>query len=364
MSSFWQNHIKLSVFGESHGPAIGATLDGLPAGVPIDETLIEEEMKRRAASGKALATPRKEADRVEIVSGLFNGRTTGTPLTGIIRNGNTRSGDYARTKDLMRPGHADYTAKLRYGGYSDYRGGGHFSGRLTAPLVFAGSVCKQVLAAECPGLVISSRIVSIGRVFDDTTLTPENYETFHAADPMFPLADETKKEAMLAEIKEAASEEDSVGGVIEGFATGVPGGLGSPMFDGVESVLASLLYAIPAVKGVSFGAGFDFATMRGSLANDAFVTDGKTVRTRTNHNGGINGGITNAMPIVFRAAFKPTPSIAKTQRTVNLAEMTETDIHIKGRHDPCIVLRAAPVVEAAAAIGLLDLLIEAEGVQG
>lgn len=364
MSSFWQNHIKLSVFGESHGPAIGATLDGLPAGVPIDETLIEEEMKRRSASGKALATPRKEADRVEIVSGLFNGRTTGTPLTGIIANSNTRSGDYSKTKDIMRPGHADYTAKLRYAGYSDYRGGGHFSGRLTAPLVFAGAVCKQALGAKCPNLTIASRIVSIGKVSDETCLTPEDYETFVAADPMFPLVDEAKKDLMLDEIKKAAADKDSVGGVIEGFVTGVPGGLGSPIFDGVESVLASLIYAIPAVKGVSFGAGFDFASMRGSDANDVFYTDGKTVRTRTNHNGGINGGITNGMPIVFRVGFKPTPSIAKNQQTVDVSTMTDSEIAIAGRHDPCIVLRAAPVVEAAAAIGLLDLLIEAEGVQG
>ncbi len=364
MSSFWQNHIKLSVFGESHGPAIGATLDGLPAGIPIDEKMIEGEMKRRSASGKALTTPRKEADKVDMLSGLFNGRTTGTPITGIIVNSNTRSGDYAKTKDLMRPGHADYTAKLRYAGYSDYRGGGHFSGRLTAPLVFAGAVCKQVLAAKCPDLTIASRIVSIGKVSDETTLLPEDYEKFAVADPMFPLANESIKEAMIAEIKKAAADKDSVGGVIEGFVTGVPGGLGSPIFDGVESVLASLLYSIPAVKGVSFGAGFDFAAMRGSEANDVFYIDGKTVRTRTNHNGGVNGGITNGMPIVFRVAFKPTPSIAKHQKTVDISTMTDTEIAIAGRHDPCIVLRAAPVVEAAVAVGLLDLLIEAQGVQG
>ncbi len=364
MSSFWQNHIKLSVFGESHGPAIGATLDGLPAGIPIGEKLIVDEMKRRSASGKALATPRKEDDKVDILSGLFNGCTTGTPLTGIIVNSNTRSGDYTKTKDLMRPGHADYTAKLRYAGYSDYRGGGHFSGRLTAPLVFAGAVCKQILAVKCPDLTIASRIVSIGKVSDETRLSPEDYETFAVIDPMFPLADERKKEPMLAEIKKAAEDKDSVGGVIEGFVTGAPGGLGSPIFDGAESVLASLLYAIPAVKGVSFGAGFDLADMRGFEANDSFHTDGKTVRTRTNYNGGINGGITNGMPVVFRVAFKPTPSIAKHQQTVDFSKMEDAEIAIAGRHDPCIVLRAAPVVEAMTAVGVLDLLIEAQGVLG
>ena len=225
-------------------------------------------------------------------------------------------------------------------------------------------MCKQALGAKCPNLTIASRIVSIGKVSDETCLTPEDYETFVAADPMFPLVDEAKKDLMLDEIKKAAADKDSVGGVIEGFVTGVPGGLGSPIFDGVESVLASLIYAIPAVKGVSFGAGFDFASMRGSDANDVFYTDGKTVRTRTNHNGGINGGITNGMPIVFRVGFKPTPSIAKNQQTVDVSTMTDSEIAIAGRHDPCIVLRAAPVVEAAAAIGLLDLLIEAEGVRG
>ncbi|MGI6557386.1 MAG: chorismate synthase [Pseudoramibacter sp.] len=361
MTSCWGQHIHLSIFGESHGPMIGAVIDGLPSGFTIDEAQIAAEMDRRSARGKDLATPRKEADRVQIVSGYFNGKTTGTPLTGIIENGNTHSSDYEKTKNKMRPGHADYTAFLRYGGFQDYRGGGHFSGRLTAPMVFAGAVAKQILAQKTPALSVGSRIVQIGKVCDSLVLKPKDYAALQYADAGFPVADGALKDAMIREITEARAQKDSVGGIVEGYITGVPGGLGSPIFDNVESRLASFLFAIPAVKGVSFGSGFDISGMRGSEANDAFRMEDGRVVTATNHNGGINGGITNGMPIVFKAAFKPTPSIAQTQATVDMATRENTELAIQGRHDPCIVIRALPVVESAAALCLLDLMMEADG---
>jgi chorismate synthase len=361
MTSCWGQHIHLSIFGESHGPMIGAVIDGLPSGFTIDEAQIAAEMDRRSARGKDLATPRKEADRVRIVSGYFNGKTTGTPLTGIIENGNTYSSDYEKTKNKMRPGHADYTAFLRYGGFQDYRGGGHFSGRLTAPMVFAGAVAKQILAQKVPALSVGSRIVQIGQVRDSSVLGPKDYAALQYADAGFPVVDGTLKEAMIREITEARAQKDSVGGIVEGYITGVPGGLGSPIFDNVESRLASFLFAIPAVKGVSFGSGFDISGMRGSEANDAFRMENGHVVTATNHNGGINGGITNGMPIVFRVAFKPTPSIAQTQATIDMATRENTELAIQGRHDPCIVIRALPVVESAAALCLLDLMMEADG---
>ena len=361
MTSCWGQHIHLSIFGESHGPMIGAVIDGLPSGFTIDEAQIAAEMDRRSARGKDLATPRKEADRVRIVSGYFNGKTTGTPLTGIIENGNTHSSDYEKTKNKMRPGHADYTAFLRYGGFQDYRGGGHFSGRLTAPMVFAGAVAKQILAQKVPALSVGSRIVQIGQVRDPSVLEPKDYAAIQYADAGFPVADGMLKDAMIREITEARAQKDSVGGVVEGYITGVPGGLGSPIFDNVESRLASFLFAIPAVKGVSFGSGFHISGMRGSEANDAFRMEDGHVVTATNHNGGINGGITNGMPIVFRVAFKPTPSIAQTQATIDMATRENTELAIQGRHDPCIVIRALPVVESAAALCLLDLMMEADG---
>ena len=298
---------------------------------------------------------------VRIVSGYFNGKTTGTPLTGIIENGNTHSSDYEKTKNKMRPGHADYTAFLRYGGFQDYRGGGHFSGRLTAPMVFAGAVAKQILAQKVPALSVGSRIVQIGQVRDSSVLGPKDYAALQYADAGFPVVDGTLKEAMIREITEARAQKDSVGGIVEGYITGVPGGLGSPIFDNVESRLASFLFAIPAVKGVSFGSGFDISGMRGSEANDAFRMEDGHVVTATNHNGGINGGITNGMPIVFRVAFKPTPSIAQTQATIDMATRENTELAIQGRHDPCIVIRALPVVDSAAALCLLDLMMEADG---
>jgi chorismate synthase len=362
MTSYWGNHIHLSIFGESHGAAIGAVLDGLPSGYEIDEEKIVREMDRRSSRGKNLATPRKEADQVEVVSGYFNGRTTGTPLTGIIRNGNTRSKDYEKTKMKMRPGHADYTAFLRYGGFQDYRGGGHFSGRLTAPMVFAGAVARQIVQQKKPDVMVGSRIVRIGQIEDKTVLSPKDYAGLRFEEPDFPVADSNLTEKMRQEIVEARAQKDSVGGIVEGYILNVPGGLGSPIFDNVESRLSSLLFSIPAVKGVAFGSGFEMSGMRGSEANDAFrVDEAGQIVTATNHNGGINGGITNGMPIVFRVAFKPTPSIAKQQQTVDLEKHENTALSIVGRHDPCIVLRALPVVESAAALCLLDLMMEADG---
>lgn len=356
MSSIWGNKIKVSIFGESHGAAIGAVIDGLPSGVAIDEKAIAMEMQRRAASSSPLATPRKEADVVEIVSGYFEGKTTGTPLTGIIKNGNTRSKDYAKTKDLMRPGHADYSGWMRYGGFQDYRGGGHFSGRLTAPLVFAGAVAKAALAHIAPTVKIGSRILSIGHICDKRDLAPAAYEALSYENPLFHVYTPSLEEKMKDLILDAIKDHDSVGGVVEGYVTGMPAGVGDPLFDSIESRLSGLLFSVPAVKGVEFGLGFDITKLRGVKANDPFYMDGNVVKTKTNNNGGINGGITNGMPIVYRAAFKPTASVALSQETVNMATQENAEIEIEGRHDPCIVLRACPVVEAVTALCMLDFL--------
>ena len=357
MSSIWGNKIQVSIFGESHGGAIGATINGLPSGIAIDLDAVKFEMKRRSAKGNRLATPRKEDDEFEIVSGFFEGKTTGTPLTAIIRNQNTRSKDYARTKDLMRPGHADYSGWQRYKGFQDYRGGGHFSGRLTAPLVFAGAVCKAALAALYPEVRIGSRILSIADVADVQSVDWREYAGMTFENPLFPVYTAAKEEAMKAAVLEAVKAHNSVGGVIEGFVTGMPAGIGDPMFDSIESHLSALIFSIPATKGLEFGLGFDITKLKGSEANDPFFMDGEKVRTKTNNNGGINGGITNGMPIVFRVAFKPTASIALPQETIDMQTMTDAEIKIEGRHDPCIVMRACPVVEAVTAICMLDFLV-------
>ncbi len=358
VGSTWGNNLKISVFGESHGAAVGVVIDGLPSGITLDEGAIAKEMARRSASGKNLATPRKEADAVEIISGTFNGCTTGTPLTGIITNTNTKSKDYNR--NVLRPGHADYTAFRRYQGFQDHRGGGHFSGRLTAPMVFAGAVCKQVLAQWKPGVGIGSRIVAIGGVSDAVELPVAAYGQMTFSHPELPIYDSRLEAAMRNEILDAMAEEDSVGGIIEGFVTGLPAGVGDPIFDTMESRLASILFGVPAVKGLEFGTGFAMAAARASEMNDAFYLEDGEVVTHTNHNGGINGGITNGMPLVFRVAFKPTPSIAATQHTVDIAAGEEVMHSTSGRHDPCIVVRACPVVEAVTALCILDSLMGAE----
>lgn len=361
MGSTWGNAIKISIFGESHGTGIGVVIDGFPSGVDYDEAFVLREMERRAPGRNKQSTQRREADLPAIQSGIYNGKTTGTPICALIQNTNQRSGDYAELAVQPRPGHADYTGMVRYKSCNDPRGGGHFSGRLTAPLVFAGAMCKLWLKKQ--GVQVGSHIQSIAQIqdmpFDDVDIQPGQLETLRNAD--YPVNNPRALDAMLAAIEEAREEQDSVGGVIECAAIGLPAGIGSPMLDTVEGRLSSLLFGVPAVKGVEFGAGFAFAALRGSHANDVFYQDGGAVKTETNNNGGVNGGITNGMPLVFRVCIKPTPSISSVQQTLNIRTGRVEPLSIHGRHDPCIVTRAAPVVEAACAIALADLLREANG---
>lgn len=359
MSSTWGENLKLSIFGGSHTAAIGAVLDDLPPNEPIDMEAVKVQMARRAPGQDKTATTRKEADEPKILSGLLEGVTTGAPLAMVIENTNTRSKDYSQFRTHPRPGHADFTAALRYEGANDIRGGGHFSGRLTAPLVFAGAVCRQILARR--GIVIGAHAAGIGKAedipFDPVNVSAEELNTLNQK--YFAVRSVDAEEKMRAEIEAARQDADSIGGVIECAVVGMPAGVGSPMFRGVENVLTSMLYGIPAVKGVEFGAGFGVAALRGSENNDEFTfADNGTVQTRTNRAGGILGGITTGMPIVFRVAVKPTPSIGREQRTVDLAGKKDDTLVIEGRHDPCIVPRAIPVVEAAAAVALLDMLME------
>ena len=356
MSGMWGSKIKLSIFGESHGNAIGITIDGLPAGFSIDMDKIMMEMARRAPGKSSLSTPRKESDIPEILSGYFEGKTTGTPLCAIIRNSNTKSKDYSKLKDVMRPGHADYTGAVRYKGFNDYRGGGHFSGRITAPLVFAGAICKQIL--EVKGIIVSAHINSIGKIKDcsflESDISDELLNSFKEKE--LPLINTKLEDEMRQEILSARSSGDSIGGTIECAILGVSPGIGDPFFDSVESTLAHLMFSVPAVKGIEFGKGFDISKMRGSEANDEYYLEDGNIKTKTNNNGGILGGITNGMPIIFNVAIKPTASIFKEQNTVNIATMEETTLCIEGRHDPCIVQRALPVIEAVAAIGITELM--------
>ena len=349
MKNTFGSDLSLTIFGESHGRAIGAVLDGMAAGVPVDEAFLAACMDKRRARGDGLSTPRVEGDAVQFLSGVVNGRTTGTAIALMIENQNTRSGDYAKTADLLRPGHADYTAGVKYGGHADFAGGGAFSGRLTAPLCIAGGICLQLLKKQ--GIEVISRIASIGSVEDVTPLTVST------ADKPFPVVDDAVGETMRAEIAAAKAEGDSVGGIVECAVLGLPVGLGGPLFDGMEGRISSIVFGIPAVKGIEFGIGFGAARLRGSENNDPFVVENGTVRTTTNHCGGILGGITNGMPLTFRAAFKPTPSIAKEQQSVNLNTLTPEILRVRGRHDPCIVPRAVPCIEAAAAIAVYDALL-------
>lgn len=324
--------MKYTIFGESHGPAIGVTLTGVPSGVEIDMDFILSEMARRRPGQNALSTARNEDDIPEILSGIFEGKTIGTPLCAIIRNTDTRSKDYSQLKVCPRPSHGDFAGSIRYEGCNDYRGGGHFSGRLTAPLVFAGAIAKLILKASC-GAEVTSRISMLEGVENPTS--------------------EQIEQIVLA----AKADQDSVGGAIACQVTGLPAGFGSPDFGcNAEGIFSQHLFAVPAVKAVAFGAGFGFASMRGSTANDPFYMDGDQVKTRTNHAGGINGGITNGMPITFEVAIRPTPSISREQDTVNLATGENTKLVINGRHDPCIVHRALPVIEAAAALAACEVL--------
>lgn len=348
----WGTRLKVSIFGESHGNGIGVVLDGIPSGLCLDEEQIKKEMQRRAPGRDKLSTTRKEADEVEILSGVFQGKTSGTPICGIIRNTNTRSEDY--TPNLLRPGHADFTGFQKYGAFHDFRGGGHFSGRITAPLVFAGAVAKQVLAQE--GVTVGSHIWSIHGISEKSFLECELTEAFlkKITEKEFPVICDKTGEEMQKEILSAAADKNSVGGIIECAVTGLTPGIGSPFFGSVESLISSMMFSIPAVKGIEFGRGFDLCGMTGAEANDPFETDGEKIFTTTNNNGGINGGITNGMPVVFSVAVKPTPSVAKEQKTVDTEKMENVSLEIKGRHDPCIVQRAAVVVECATALAVLE----------
>ena len=351
MSSIYHGAVlRLSVFGQSHAEAVGMTLEGLPAGLPVDLDALQSFLNRRAPGRSDWSTSRREEDSPEFLCGLKDGKTCGAPLTAIIRNRNTRGSDYEQLRRLPRPGHADYAAQLRYGGFQDFAGGGHFSGRLTAPLCIAGGILLQMLEAQ--GIRVKARIRAIAGIEDDAAFTES------VAEKDFPAVSDTVGERMKAAILSARSEGDSVGGVIECVVSGVPGGLGSPMFDGVENRIAQLAFAVPAVKGIEFGSGFQSAGMRGSENNDPYaIEDGHDV-TCTNHAGGVLGGITTGMPVVFRVAVKPTPSIAAPQQTVNLDTMQPETLCVTGRHDPCIVPRAIPVVEAVAAIAVADLILE------
>jgi chorismate synthase len=340
MASQFGNRVKIQLFGQSHSPAIGVVIDGLPAGIPIDMDELRAFMKRRAPGQSATSTPRKEADELEILSGVVNlpegqlvtggssAATCGVPLTVIIRNTDTRSADYSQLRDVPRPSHADYAAHIKYGEYHDIRGGGHFSGRLTAPLCAAGGICLQILRKS--GIMVSARMVRVGMATDPTLFEEE--------------------------ILKAKQDGDSVGGVIECVAEGIPAGLGDPIFDGIENRIAQIVFGIPGVKGIEFGVAP--AALKGSEYNDSFYVEDNKIKTRTNNCGGILGGITNGMPVVFRAALKPTPSIGKEQHSVSLSRGENAVLQVKGRHDPCIAPRAVPCVEAATAIALYDAYLE------
>ena len=326
MASVYGNHIKISIFGQSHSEAIGVVMDGIPAGHAIDMEKLQEFMNRRAPGQGKHTTSRKEADKPEFLSGLVGNMTCGAPICAIIRNTNTKSSDYDNIRDIPRPGHADYTAHVKYGGHEDVSGGGHFSGRLTAPMCIAGGIILQIL--EKDGIEIKAGIKEIGGI----------------------------EENFFDVIEEARLVGDSVGGIIGCTINGLPAGIGSPMFDGVENRIAQAVFGIPAVKGIEFGRGFDAARIRASENNDEFYVDGDTVKTRTNNHGGILGGITSGMPVTFNVAIKPTPSIAIEQNSISYSRGEDAKLTVQGRHDPCIVPRAVPCIEAAAAIAIYDLI--------
>ena len=353
MSSTYGENLKLSIFGQSHGPAIGMTLDGIPAGLPVDIKKLQAFLNRRAPGQNDWSTPRKEEDKPEFLGGILDDYTCGAPIAAVIYNHNTRSGDYENLKNCPRPSHADYTAQIKYGGFQDAAGGGHFSGRLTAPLCIAGGLCKQWL--EEKGIQIGAHILAIGEC-GDYYFDPMDPEIESIGED-FPVLNPEAGIAMREYIAQAKAAADSVGGIIECAVTGLPAGIGEPMFGGVESRIAQILYGIPAVKGVEFGVGFDCACIPGSQSNDDFAILDEKIVTATNNAGGILGGITNGMPVLFSVAIKATPSIGCRQNSVQLNTMEETTLEITGRHDPCIVPRAVPVVEAAAAIAIYDMIL-------
>lgn len=355
--SVFGDKVKINVFGASHADEIGVTIDGIERGFTLDMDAILKQMERRAPGKSDLATPRKEPDLPIVESGVVDNITTGDTIKMVIKNQNHHSKDYSNLKICPRPGHADYTAFVKYGDAFDMSGGGPFSGRMMAPVVFAGEVCRQILYKKY-GIDIVSHIQSIADVFDltfaDVTLTPELYNKLkHNA---FSVIDESAGEKMREAILDAKAERDSVGGIVECEVLNMPAGVGGEIFDGLESIIASAMFSIPACKGVEFGAGFASTTMRGSENNDEFMYENSKVVTKTNNCGGILGGISNGMPVNFKVAFKPTPSISKQQNTVNLQTKENTTIEIVGRHDPCIVCRVCPVVEAMAAIAIINII--------
>ncbi len=333
MGSVFGKNLKLTVFGESHGTGVGVCIDGFPHGMAIDNGALSQMLLRRKPSDKASSTKRRESDEFEILSGVLNGVTTGAPICAMTKNSDQHSSDYDLFRDIPRPSHADYTGSVRYNGFNDIRGGGHFSGRLTAPLVFAGALCKQYL--EKSNIFVNAKIHSVGGV-----------------------SDADKIDALFEEMRQRL---DSVGGIISCCVSGLPAGIGSPMFDTVESRLSFALFGVPAVKGVEFGLGFGFATAKGSEVNDAFCTENGKVTTKTNFNGGVLGGITSGNDVTFNVVIKPTPSISSPQTTLNLSTLSQEELVITGRHDPCIVPRAVPVIEAVTAITVLDMLLDAKG---
>lgn len=356
MSGTWGNKIELSIFGESHGTAIGIVINGIEPGFEINMDEISVDMERRAPGRNKMSTQRKEGDKPKILSGIFEGKTTGAPISMIIENSDTRSKDYSKTKDLMRPGHADYTGYARYKGFNDYRGGGHFSGRITAPLVFAGALAKQILKQK--GIKIGAHIGSVGKVkdysFDRVNLSEDTLNDL--LEKELPLLDNSKIEEVKSEIEKARNNGDSVGGTIETAIIGLQAGVGSPFFDSLESRIASLAFSVPAVKGIEFGLGFDMAEIHGSESNDEYYIEEGKIKAYSNNNGGVTGGISNGMPVVYKVAIKPTPSISIEQRTVNIKTLKNEKLVIEGRHDPCIVQRAVVVIEAIGAIAILDAM--------
>ena len=349
MSSTWQSFISLTIFGESHGPAIGMVLDGIEPGIFVDETKIMQQLHRRAP-GDDLSSQRKEADEIRFISGIYRGRTTGTPITGIIRNTDAREQDYGNISSWLRPSHADYPAQIKYQGFADPRGSGHFSGRLTAGLVAAGAIAEQALSSHAE-VKIGSHIVRMGSYEEPCWQMEDLFTADRFRDMRIPCQDPEQIRTLVEAVQAG---KDSIGGKLETVVTGIPAGWGDPFFDSIESRMSQLLFSIPAVKGVSFGAGEAFASMRGSEANDTYYLDDGKIRARTDHNGGILGGVTIGEPIVFQTVVKPTPSIGLPQTSVQYDSMTEEEKTISGRHDPCILLRAVPVIEAAAMIALYD----------
>lgn len=359
MSSLWSRNISISIFGESHGPAIGVVMDNLPPGEYVDMEKLRHFMARRAPKKDGTTTSRCEEDVPKVMSGLQNDRTTGVPLCAIFQNKDARSSDYSALSRLPRPGHADYTGAMRYRGFNDVRGGGHFSGRLTAPLVFAGAICGQIL--ERRGIYTGAHILAVHGIYDDafSRTKVSKDDILEVREKNFPVRNDEQGERMRADILKAAEGGESLGGIIECVAIHVPAGVGSPMFDGLENTIASLVFGIPAVKGLEFGAGFQVAEMVGSQDNDPFYIDEDgEVKTRTNNHGGILGGISSGMPITMNVAVKPTASIAKPQETVDFREKTSEILKLQGRHDPCIVPRAVPCVEAAVNVALLSHMLE------